>query len=48
MDEVSPRCTDIPNVWSNGMEYAFDTERYLDNAAVPASTEEALPETLSQ
>ena len=48
MAEVGPGRTDLPSVWNQGIEYAFDTERYSDDAVVPAATEEALVETLGR
>ena len=48
MAEVGPGRTDLPSVWSNGVEYAFDTERYSDDAVVPAATERAPVETLER
>ena len=48
MAEVGPGRTDLPSVWNQGIEYAFDTERYSDDAVVPVATEEALVETLGR
>ena len=48
MEAVGPGHTGIPSVWNNGVELAFDTERYSDDAVVPAATEEALLAMLSQ
>ena len=48
MAEVGPGRTDLPSVWNQGIEYAFDTERYSDDAVVPAATEEAFVETLGR
>ena len=48
MAEVSPGRTDLPSVWSNGVEYAFDTERYTDDAVVPTATQSVLVETLER
>ena len=42
MEAVGPGHTGIPSVWNDGVELAFDTERYSDDAVVPAATEEAL------
>ena len=35
-------------MWNDGVELAFDTEQYSDDAVVPAATEEALVAMLSQ
>ena len=48
MTAARPGHTGIPSVWNNGVEFAFDTERYSDNAVVPAALEEALVAMPSQ
>ena len=48
MEAVGPRHTGIPRVWNDGVELAFDTERYSDDAVVPVAAEEALVAMLSQ
>ena len=48
MAEVGPGRTGLPSVWNNGVEYTFDTERYSDDAVVPAASERALVETLER
>ena len=48
MEAVGPVHTGIQNVWNNGVEFAFDTKRYSDDAVVPAATEEALVAMLNQ
>ena len=48
MEAVGPGHTGIPSVWNNGVELAFDTERYSDDAVVPAATKEALMAMLSK
>ena len=47
-ESAQQRHTGIPSAWNDGVELAFDTERYLDDAVVPAATEEALVAMLSQ
>ena len=47
MEAVGRGHTGISSVRNNGVEFAFDTERY-SNAVVPAATEEALVAMLSQ
>ena len=46
MAEVGLGCTDLPTVWTNCVEHAFDAERYYGDAVVPVALEEALVETL--
>ena len=48
MQAVGPGHTGIRSVWNDGGELAFDTERYSDDAVVPAATEEMLVAMLSQ
>ena len=48
MEAVGPAHTGIPSVWNNGVEFAFDTERFSDDAVVPAAAEEALVAMLRQ
>ena len=43
-----PAYTGILSVWNDGVELAFDRERYLGDAIVPAATEETLVAMLSQ
>ena len=40
MEALGPEHTGTPSVWNNGGKLAFDTERYSDEAIVPAATEE--------
>ena len=40
MAAVGPRHAGIPSVCNNGVEFAFDTERYSDDAHVPTASEE--------
>ena len=40
--------TNIPSVWDDGVELAFNTERYSHDAVVPAATEETLVAMPSQ
>ena len=35
MAAMVPGHTGIPSVWNNGVEFAFHTERYSDDAVVP-------------
>ena len=42
MKAVGPGHTVIPSVWNDGVELAFSTEQYSDDAVVPAATEEVL------
>ena len=37
MAAVRPEYTGIPSVWTNGVEFAFNGERYLEDAVVPAT-----------
>ena len=48
MEAIGLRHNSIPSVWNNGVEFALDTERYSDDAVVPAVTEEVLVAILSQ
>ena len=48
MEAVGSGHTGILSVWNDGLELAFNTERYSDDAIVPAATEEALVAMLSQ
>ena len=48
MEAVGPGHTGTPSVWNDGVELAFNTERYSDDAVVLATTEEALVAMLSQ
>ena len=40
--------TGIPSVSNNGVEFAFDMERYSEDAVVPAATQQALVAMLNQ
>ena len=48
MEGVGPGHTGLRSVLNNGVELAFDTERYSNDAVVPAATKEALVAMLSQ
>ena len=41
MEVVGPGHTSIPSVLNDGVELAFDIERYSDDVVVPAATEDA-------
>ena len=48
MEAMGPGHTGILSVWNDGVELAFGTERYSDEAVVPAATKVALVAMLSQ